>query len=181
MADLSMILNDNGFTFFLENVKGSKLKTALRSGIRKSLNIIKKETVKNLKAITFKNGQHLDVNKSVTFTNSYGTEYDAAPFKKAVVTKVRRDGKGGKVEIITKQMDKNWNPILKMIEASKGERKTTGNSHKGIKKGRKSHSTGSIAHTFFTNAVQAKKSEVESNLEQNLHQAIMRARDKFYK
>ena len=48
MADLQMILKDGGFTFFLENIKCSKLKSALKSGIRKSLNIIKKTATQNL-------------------------------------------------------------------------------------------------------------------------------------
>lgn len=181
MADLQMILSDGGFTFFLENIKGSKLKSALKNGIRKSLNIIKKKATQNLKAITFKNGKRLDINKKVVFKNSYGTEYDAAPFKKAIVTKVKRDGTGGRVEIITKHDDKNWNPILKMMEASKGKRETSGNSHKGKKQGRKAHSTGSIAHTFFTNAVQSSKAEVHSSLQKNLEDSIMRAKERFYK
>jgi hypothetical protein len=181
MADLRMILQDGGFTFFLENIKGSKLKTALKSGVRKSLNIVKKKAASNLKAIKFKNGKHLDINSDVVFKNSYGTKYNVAPFKKGIVVKVKKDGSGGRVEIITKQTDNNWNPILKMIEASKGERKTTGNSHKGIKKGRKAHSTGSIGATFFTNAVQSTKSEVQRSLQKNLEDSIMRAKEKFYK
>jgi hypothetical protein len=181
MTDLRMILNDGGFTFFLENVKGSKLKSALKSGLRKSLNIIKRKATSNLKAITFKNGKKLDVNKEVDFKNSYGTHYYAAPFKKGIVTKLKRDGSSGRVQIMTKDTDKNWNPILKMIEASKGERKTSGNSHQGIKKGRKAHSTGSIAHTFFTSAVNSTKQQVQTSLQKNLEDAIMRARDKFYK
>lgn len=181
MAELQMILKDGGFTFFLENVKGSKLKSALKSGLRKSLNIIKKQATSNLKAISFKSGKKLDVNKEVDFKNSYGTHYYAAPFKKGIVTKLKRDGSSGRVEIITKDNDKNWNPILKMIEAGKGDRQTTGNSHQGIKKGRKAHSTGSIAHTFFTSAVNSTKQQVQTSLQKNLEDAIMRARYKFYK
>lgn len=181
MADLRMKLDDGKFTYFLENVKGTKLKSALKSGVRKSLNIIKKEATSNLKGITFKNGQKLDVNKDVYFKNKYGSWYAAAPFKKGIVVKIKRDGSKGRVEIITKSTDKNWNPILKMIEASKGERKTSGNSHQGIKKGRKAHSTGSIAHTFFTSAVNSTKQQVQTSLQKNLEDAIMRARDKFYK
>jgi len=176
-----MILKDGGFTFFLENIKGSKLKSALKSGVRKSLNIIKKKATQNLKAITFKNGKKLDVNKEVYFKNSYGTVYNAAPFKKAITVKVFKDGSGGRAEIIQRHSDKNWNPILKMIEASKGQRETSGNSHQGVKKGRKAHSTGSIAHTFFTNAVETTKSQVQQSLQKNLEDAIMRAKNKFYK
>lgn len=181
MADMQMILKDGGFTFFLENVKGSKLKTALKSGIRKSLNIVKKRATDNLKAITFKNGKTLDVNKEVSFKNSYGNVYNVASFKKGIAVKVKKNGDGGRVAIITKQSATNWNPILKMIEASKGERKTSGNSHQGISKGRKAHSTGSIAHTFFTSAVQSTKTEVQNSLQKNLEESIMRAKDKFYK
>lgn len=181
MADLQMILKDGGFTFFLENVKGSKLKTSLKSGLRKTLGIIKKEATKNLKAITFKNGKKLDVNKDVSFKNSYGNTYSAAPFKKAIAVKVFKDGSGGRTEIIHRPSDKNWNPILKMMEASKGKRETSGNSHQGIKKGRKAHSTGSIAHTFFTSAVQSTKNQVQTSLQRNLEVAINRAKEKFYK
>lgn len=181
MAELRFIQDDGKFMFFLENIKGTKLKTALKSGVRKSLNIVKKEATKNLKALTFKNGKNLDVNKEVDFKNRYGNWYAAAPFKKAIVIKLKRDGTGGRVAIMTKSTDKNWNPILKMIEASKGERKTSGNSHQGIKQGRKPHSTGSIQHTFFTNAVQSTKHEVHNSLQKNLEDAIMRAKDKFYK
>ncbi len=181
MTDLRMILNDGGFTFFLDNIKGSKLKTALKSGIRKSLNIIKKQATMNLRGITFKNGKSLDVNKEVDFKNSYGTHYYAAPFKKAITVKVKRDGSGGRVQIMSKEASNNWNPILKMIEVSKGNRQTTGNSHTGRKQGRKAHSTGSIGFTFFTNAVEQKRQEVHDSLQKNLDDAIMRARDKFYK
>ena len=68
-----------------------------------------------------------------------------------------------------------------MMEASKGNRETSGDSHKGIKRVRKAHSTGSIAHTFFTNAVESTKSQVHNSLQKNLEDAIMRAKDKFYK
>ncbi len=173
--------SDGGFTYFLQNVKGSKLKTALKSGLRKSLGIIKKKAVENLKGISFKNGKNLDTKGNVVFKNSYGTRYVVAPFSKGVTIKLKKDGSSGRVEIITKDSDKNWNPILKMIEASKGDRKTSGNSHKGIKRGRKAHSTGSIAHTFFTSAVQSTKSQVQQSLQKNLDEAINKAREKFYK
>ena len=108
-------LDDGKFTFFLQNVKGNKLKTALKSGLRKSLGIVKKKAVQNLKGITFKNGKNLDTSRNVFFKNSYGNWYAAAPFSKGVVIKLKKDGSSGRVEIITKHSDKNWNPILKMM------------------------------------------------------------------
>lgn len=179
--------DDKGFTYFLNNVKGGKIKTALKSGLRKSLNIVKKKTVENLKGITFKNGSKFSafaMSKGVLFKNKYGTPYTAAPFSKGVVVKLKKDGSSGRVEIISSpqnESNKNWNPILKMMEASKGDRKTSGNSHKGIKRGRKAHSTGSIAHTFFTSAVQSTKTQVQQSLQKNLDEAINKAREKFYK
>lgn len=177
MADLKMVLKDGGFQFFLENIKGSKLKSALKSGISKSLNIIKKRAVSNLKSIQFKSGS-LNVNDTVTFKNSYGQTYTLPPFKNGVMVKVFKDGSGGRAEIIG--TGKNYNLILPMIENGKGARMTKGRSING-KGARKAHSTGSIAHTFFTSAVQSTKSEVHASLQRNLEDAIMKAKDKFYK
>lgn len=171
--------DDGGFKYFLQNVKGGKLKTALKSGVRKSLGIVKKQAVSNLKQISFKNGNKLNTSEKVLFKNKYGTPYVVAPFSKGVVIKLKKDGSAGRVEIITKDSDKNWNPILKMMEASQGERHTDGNSHTGRKQGRKAHSTGSIAHTFFTTAVQSTKTEVQRSLQKNLEDAIMKAQEKF--
>ena len=166
-------LNDGGFTFFLQNIKGSKLKTALKSGLRKSLNIIKKKAVENLKSIKFKSGS-IKANKPILFTKYYKghkNQYVLPPFSKGVMTKVFKDGSGGRTEIIGK--GKNYNPILKMIEGGKGERQTKGSW------GKKSHSTGSISHTFFTSAVNSTKSQVQQSLQKNLEDAIMRAKERF--
>lgn len=164
MADLQMILKDNGFTFFLENIKSSKLKSALKSGIRKSLNIIKRKAVSNLKAENFKSGK-LDVTKEVKFKKG-GNVYTLPSFSKGVMVKVFKNGLGGRAEIIGK--GKNYNLILPMIENSKGERHTS------------KHSTGSIAHTFFSTAVQSTKQNVHDSLQKNLEDAIIKARNKFY-
>lgn len=178
MADLKMILKDNGFQFFLENIKCSKLKSALKSGIRKSLNIIKKKAISNLKQVQFKKG-HLDVNKQIKFKNSNGSEYTLPPFKKGIMVKVFKDGSGGRAEIIGK--GNNYNLILPMIENGKGTRYTKGSSNGLFKTARKSHSTGSISHTFFTTAVDSTKGDVHNSLQKNLEEAIMKARNKFYK
>ena len=61
--------DDGGFRYFLQNVKGSKLKTALKSGVRKSLGIVKKQAVSNLKQISFKNGGKLNTSEKVLFKN----------------------------------------------------------------------------------------------------------------
>lgn len=167
-----MILKDGGFQFFLENIKGSKLKTALKNGIRKSLNIIKKKAVSNLMSANFKKG-HLNVNKPIKFKNSYGSVYELPSFKKGIMVKVFKDGSGGRAEIIGK--GKDYNLILPMIENSKGNRSTKGRNN------RKAHSTGTIGNNFFSTAVEATKYQVHNSLQKNLEDAIMRAKNKFYK
>ena len=176
MAELKMILEDGGFKFFLENVKGGKLKSALKSGVRKSLNLIKKQALTNLKSIKFKKG-NLNVNEPIKFKNSNGSTYTLPSFKQGIMVKVFKDGSGGRAEIIGK--GKNHNLILPMIEAGKGDRETKGKVNLS-KKARKSHSTGSISHTFFTSAVQSTINDVHNSLQKNLEDAIKRARDKFY-
>lgn len=175
---LKMSLDDKNFVIWMNNVKGTKLKAALKSGLRKSLNIIKKKAVENLKTITWKNGKGVNLDKDVTFKNAYGVEYGAAPFKKGIVIKLKKSAISGRVEIITKNTDKNWNPILKMWENSKGNRETSGNSHKGIKRGRKAHSTGTIGRFFFSDAIKKTRNEVQSSLQKNLDDAIMIAKRK---
>ena len=172
MADLKMILKDGGFQFFLENIKGSKLKTALKSGIRKSLNIIKRKAVSNLKQVNFKKGS-IDVNKPIKFKNNYGTVYNLPSFKQGIMVKVFKDGSGGRAEIIGR--GKNYNLILPMIENSKGIRRTKGRNN------RKEHSTGTIGHNFFSSAIESTKNKVHESLQKNLEDAIIRAKNKFYK
>lgn len=173
MSNLRMILDDGGFTFFLDNVKGGKLKSALKSGVRKSLNIIKKQVVSNLRNLQFKSGQ-LDINKPVKFKNSYGSDYTLPSFKQGVLTRAYRDGGGGVITISPKNRTKN-NFILAMMENSKGIRRTKGRND------RKAHSTGSIKKDFFRIGLDAKRDEAHRTLEQHLHDAITKARNNFYK
>lgn len=159
--------DDGGFTFFLQNIKGSKLKTALKSGLRKSLNIIKKKAVENLKGLKFKKGS-LNTSEKVLFKKYHKgqkTLYVLPSFASGVMVKLFKDGSGGRAEIIGK--GKNYNPILKMIENGKGNRRTN------------KHSTGSIARNFFSSAVSSTKTQVQQSLQKNLEQAIIRAKERF--
>lgn len=165
MSDfVRMTFDDGGFSYFLQNIKGSKLKQALKSGLRKTLNIIKQKATQNLKAVSFKSGS-VSVDKPILFTNKQGAKYVLPSFRKGIMTKVSKDGTSGRVELIGK--GSNYNPILKMIEAGKGTRQT------------KHHSTGSITHTFFSNAVTETKDKVQSSLQKHLDDAINKAHDKW--
>ena len=166
---VKMTFDDGGFTYFLQNIRGSKLKQALKSGLRKTLNIIKQKAAQNLKAVSFKSGS-VSVDKAILFTNNQGAKYVLPSFRKGIMTKVSKDGTSGRVELIGR--GDNYNPILKMIEAGKGDRKTKG------KKG-KSHSTGSITHTFFTDAVTETKDKVQTALQKHLDDVINKAHEKW--
>lgn len=177
---LEMRLDDAAFRNFLENVKGSKLKSALRQGLRKTLMIIKKKAVSNLQAVSFKTGK-LNVSRPVWFKKYYGGSkkiYNLPSFRTGVVVRVAKSGGVGNVSIYKKETCKDYNLLLPMIHNAKGDRSTKG---KGSGT-RAPHSTGKIGpHTFFGDAVQQTKQEVQDNLQKNLNDAIKRAQDKYNK
>ena len=171
--DIRMQFSDGGFKKFLEEVRPSKLKGALRSAIRKSLNIIKKKTIQNMKAITFKDGKKLETSKPVVFKNSYGTKYLYPPFTQSVFVRVAKSGKVGNVAIRKQSEPRKSNPILTMIHNANGERRTKGRF------GRKAHSTGSIGpRKFFQDAVNSTKTEAQNSLEKNVMEAINKIKEK---
>lgn len=169
MADqLQLKFDDNGFREFLENVKASKLKSSLRVGMRKSLNIIKRQTTINLKAIKYKSGS-LDTSSPVIFKNKYGSKYIFPAFPKSIFVRVAKSGKVGHVTI-RKPKERTSNPILTFIHNAKGVRST------------KKHSTGSIGpHNFFAKAVEQTKSRVDSELQTNILNAIQKAKERYHK
>ena len=171
--DIRMQFNDGGLEKFLEEVRPSKLKSAFRSAIRKSLNIIKKKTLQNMREISFKEGKKLDTGTPVIFKNNYGTKYLYPPFRQSVFVRVAKSGKVGNVAIRKPSEPRKSNPILTMIHNAKGERKTKGRF------GRKAHSTGSIGpHKFFQSAVNSTKTEVQNSLEKNVMDAINKVKEK---
>lgn len=179
MADIAQLkFDDNGFREFLENVKASKLKGALRTGMRKSLTIIKKQAVANLKAIKFKKGK-LDTSNGVVFKNSYGARYLYPAFPKSIFVRVAKSGKAGHVTIRKNVEPRQSNPILTMIQNAKGKRSTQGRGQ-GIRT--KKHSTGSIGpHNFFSGAVEQTKERAENELQKNVLEAIEKAKQRYLK
>ena len=170
---LELRLDDAAFKNFLENVKGTKLKSALRQGLRKSLMIIKKKAVSNLQAVSFKKGK-LNVSRPVWFKKG-GKIYNLPSFRTGVMVRVARSGGAGNVSIYKKNGGKDYNLLLAMIHNAKGDRSTKGGK-------RAPHSTGKIGpHNFFGDAVQQTKQEVQDNLQKNLNDAIKRAQDKYNK
>ena len=167
--------DDGGFKYFLKNLEPKKMKAPFSAAIRKSLQIVKKATIQNLKGLSFKNGKKLNVRKPVIMKTHYWKtktgSYTFPSFSNSVVVKTAKRSLSGFVTILSSNKLKR-NPILSMIERSKGTRFTKGGSK------RKSHSTGSIAHSFFTPAVNSTKEQVRRQLKDNVYAAINKVREK---
>lgn len=170
-----MKLYDYGFEKWLDNIQPTKLRTALRAGLRKSLNIITKQAKKNL--------------KGVTKNYNRGNNKWNLKLIKGIVTKIYKNDKyniTGVSEIIGKGKGADFR--LKFFELGTKERyiksKTTKpyTHKKGYKKnsfGKKSTKFGyrgkMKATPFFTPAVNSKKEEVEQSMEKNFQEALERA------
>lgn len=173
LAEMEMRLDDAAFKLFLNNVSGARLKSAMRQGLRKSLMMIKNKAVSNLRAVKFKKGK-LNVSKPVVFKKN-GKKYILPSFRKGVMIRVAKKGNAGNVSIYKKSNPKDYNLLLAMFHNAKGDRSTKG----GL---RKAHSTGSVGpHTFFGDAVQQTKGQVNQNLQKNLQDAIRKAQERFLK
>lgn len=131
---------------------------AYRDGIRWSLNIVKKETIKNIRK---------RLGKSVTrHKDKYGKTLESG-----VKTSINRKVDGGKVHIMA-------NYKLKWFELGTSERYNMRNKQKGkyLKKYRR---TGKITPMwFFRDAYTSKEKEVFNTLEQNIAKAIKKINDK---
>jgi len=146
--------NDNGFINFLNNVKPTKLKSPLKSAIRKSLNIIKKSAKSNLKQVT------PNYNKK----DKYGLT-----LQDGIVVKVDKDALSGRAEIISKGRKNNFK--LKFFENGTASRYTKKKSFRGSMK-----ATG-----FFSSAVNSTKSKVDESLKKNLEDSLNKAFQKYAK
>lgn len=179
MNNTEFILDDKPFMAFLDSMKTTKFKQSLNSGARKSLQIVKKQGIENLKTLVkWKNGRSVNVDKEVVFKKYSGgkrNNYKVDSFKKTFKIKTKRGTLESRVEIIHNKS--GYNPLLTMMESSKGERYTKG-SFKLFKKSKLPHSTGSIGRRFFSKAIQQTQTQVYKDLQSNIHNAIIRAKNK---
>lgn len=171
-------LDDEQFINFLGSIKPNKLKNALNSGARKSLAIVKKKAIDVLNRMNpWKNGNKVDTKKEYKFkkySNGVKRFWKLPSFEKSIKIKTsKRDFLTSRVEIISKK----GNPLLVMMEASKGERYTKGKSRL-FRKSTRGHSTGSIKRTFFSKAINDTRSAVHKSLEKSLHNSIIKAKEK---
>lgn len=141
----------------LVNLQPTLRKRAYRNGIRKSLNITKKETIKNLRA---------RVGKDVARRKNARTRKS---LEQGVLTKVYKDVSGGAIHIMR-------NFILRFLENGTDERFIETWRGKPLKKKRP---TGRIkALHFFRDAVNSTEKQVFNTLEQNIADAIRKINNK---
>lgn len=146
--------DDNGFSIFLNEVRPNKIKSALKSGMRKSLGIIKRQAVSNLRQVT---------------PNYKKKDKWGLTLQGGILVKVNKDGLGGRAEIMGRGGKANFK--LKFFENGTKTRKT-----------RKGYNRGQMKTTpFFTPAVNSTKSQVHEALQTNLDESLRRAYNKYAK
>lgn len=146
----------NGYDVWLDNINPSKLKTALRAGLKKTLQIVQKEAQSNLKGVT------PNYNSS---NNKWGLR-----LIKGVMTKLYKAQKNdvrGVVEILGKGKQADFR--LKFFENGTQARFTKNGWHRGKMK----------STPFFNPALESTKGEVEASLDGNYQEALENAYNKF--
>lgn len=132
-------------------------KQVFRSAVSKGLNIVKKQTLSNLRSV-------IEPDK-IDFKDEWGNS-----FKNGIVTKVYRNGKSGVIHIM-----KNFK--MRFFELGTKVRYAETWRGKKLKKERK---TGQIkAHHFFTKAKQQTEKQVFDSIEQLLTDSIKRINNKY--
>lgn len=156
-ATVRVVVNSEQInTFFnaMDLTNAERVK-AIKSALRKSALIVRKQTQSNLVA-------------SVPGTNhkssKKGVSYKA--LKNEVNLAIYRDASGARIDLLDKRRKGSRAYMLKFFEG-------------GTKERTKGHDRGSInATNFFSNAVNSKKAEAEKSLEQNIINMINKAAKK---
>lgn len=135
-----------------------KRKRVYRQATSKALNIVKKQTITNLKKVTSK------IDKKDKWGNT---------LRKGITTKVYRDNKSGVIHIL-----KNFK--LKFFELGTKERYNIAKGSRRTGKLKKKRYTGRIqSYKFFTNAINSKRTEVFSSIDKLLSDSIKKINDKY--
>lgn len=141
----------------LSRLNDDEARKSIKSGIRKSALIIRKAAQDNL--VT-----------AVTKAEFSGTKGNTTfkPLKNEINLAVYRNASGARIDLLDKRKKDSRAYMLKWFEAGTKERAT-----------KKGANRGSInASSFFSNAVQAKKGEAESSLQENIINSIMKIANK---
>lgn len=135
----------------LTQLNDKDAKKAIKSAIRKSALIIRKEAQNRLVSSI------PNANKSVS---KKGTTYK--PLKNDINLAVYRDAGGARIDLLNKRKKGARSYVLRFIEFVTVERATKKGANRGTMK----------AYNFFSDAINAKKKEAEDTLQQNILDSI---------
>lgn len=131
----------------LKQLNDKDAKKAIKSAIRKSALIIRKEAQSRLVSLI------PNASRSVS---KRGTTYK--PLKNDINLAVYRDAGGARIDLLNKRKKGARAYVLRFIEFGTTERATKKGANRGTVK----------AYNFFSDAINAKKKEAEDALQQNI-------------
>lgn len=141
----------------LKRLNNDEARKAIKSALRKSVLIIRKQAQDNLVSA---------VDKAEFPSTKDGVSFKA--LKNEINIAVYRNASGARVDMIDKRKKGSRAYMLRWFESGTKERAT-----------KKDANRGSInASNFFSNAVRAKQKEAESSLEQNIIDSITKIANK---
>lgn len=141
----------------LARLNDDEARKAIKSGIRKSALIIRKQAQENL-VMAVNDAEFSGTKNGVTFK----------PLKNEINLAVYRNASGARIDMIDRRKKDSRAYMLKWFESGTKERST-----------KKGANRGNInASNFFSNAVKSKQKEAESSLEKNVIDSIMKASNK---
>lgn len=150
-AGYKVVVDVDKINRLLTQLNDKEAKKAIKAAIRKSALIIRKGAQSNLVSL-FPNA-----NKTVT---KNGITHK--PLKNDINLAVYRNASGARIDLLDKRKKDARSYVLRFIELGTTERATKKGANRGNMK----------AYNFFSDAVNAKKAEAESTLEQNIVDAI---------
>ena len=157
----------------LDRLNDDEAKKAIKSALRKSILIIRKQAQENLvSAVT--DAEFGSTKNGVSFK----------PLKNEINIAVYRNASGARVDLLVRRKKGSRAYMLKWVESGTKERFTKESSTRSFwtnkkRVTKKAAYRGSInASHFFSNAVKSKQKEAEDSLEKNINDSIMKVANK---
>ena len=152
----------------LDRLNDDEAKKAIKSALRKSILIIRKQAQENLvSAVT--DAEFGSTKNGVSFK----------PLKNEINIAVYRNASGARVDLLDRRKKGSRAYMLKWFESGTKERFTKESSTRSFWTNKKAAYRGTInASHFFSNAVKSKQKEAENSLEKNIIDSIMKVVNK---
>ena len=141
----------------LSRLNDDEARKAIKSALRKSILIIRKQAQSNLVSA---------VTDAEFASTKNGTSFK--PLKNEINLAVYRNASGARVDMIDRRKQGSRAYMLRWFESGTKERATNKGANRGSIK----------ASRFFSNAVASKQKEAESSLEQNIIDSITKIANK---